>query len=380
MAQGVGPGGAPGRATPGEILPAGVLVVGTGLLGTSVALALRQAGIDVRLRDVDPAALSEAVRRGAGRADGHTGDDDSGQPASLAVVAVPPEITGDIVAELIATGAAEYVTDVASVKVLPARRVRELTDAPGRYIGSHPMAGREVSGPAAALPDLFVGRPWVLCPDEDTDQQAVTRALAVARLVGAAPITMPAADHDAAVALVSHAPHLVSALMAARLSGAPGHEVRLAGPGVTDVTRIAAGDPVLWSEILTANAVAVGGVLRSLRQDLDGVLAALDAGSEGKTALRQLLATGVDGRARLPGKHGAPQTEFVTVAVVVDDRPGQLAALFADTDAAGVNIEDVRIEHSAGQSAGLVELDVRPGAEDTLDPALRERGWQLRGA
>jgi prephenate dehydrogenase len=241
------------------------------------------------------------------------------------------------------------------------------------------MAGREMSGPSAALVDLFEGRPWVLCPDEGTDQQAVARALVAARLMGAVPVTMPAAEHDTAVALVSHTPHVVSALMAARFVAAPAHEVRLAGPGVTDVTRIAGGDPRMWTEILTANAVAVRAVLSDVRDDLDRVLGALETPGSAPQVLPDLLRSGVTGRARLPGKHGTPHVEFVTVEVVVHDRPGQLAKLFADVDAAGVNVEDVRIDHSPGQPLGLVEIDVRPGADLTLAAALRSRGWGVHG-
>jgi prephenate dehydrogenase len=354
-------------------LEQGVLIVGTGLLGTSLGMALRRAGVDVRLHDLDADALAQAVDLGAGRPRG------SGPAAGLAVVAVPPAVTAGVVADVLDQGLAEYATDVASVKVLPATQIRALAGEPGRYVGGHPMAGREVSGPGSALVDLFAGRPWVLCPDERTDPHAVTRALAVARLVGAIPVTMPAADHDAAVALVSHAPHLVAALVAGRLAGAPDHEIRLAGPGVSDVTRVAGGDPVLWTEILAANAAAVAAVLADLRADLDRALAALASAGGGRDDLTRLLRSGTDGRGRLPGKHGAPPTAYATVEVVVDDRPGQLAALFADVGRAGVNVEDVRIEHSPGQQVGTVELDVRPGADATLTGALRAAGWRVRG-
>lgn len=350
-------------------LAGGVLIVGTGLIGTSMGMALRAAGVDVHLRDVDEMTLKEAVRMGAGTSE------TPAQPVALAVVAVPPAATGSVVAELLASGEAHYVTDVASVKELPAREVRAMAGEPGRYVGSHPMAGRELSGPGAALADLFEGRPWVLCPDERTDAQAVTRALAAAQAVGAAPVTMPAAEHDAAVALVSHAPHVVAALVAAQLSGAPAHEVRLAGQGVTDVTRVAAGDPGLWAQILGANAGAVARVLGRLRTDLDTVMSALTAGSD--ESLRSMLAAGVAGRDRLPGKHGAPPVPYATVAVVLADQPGQLAALFADAERAGVNIEDVRIDHRPDQPVGLVELDVQVDAEGALARALREQGWTV---
>ncbi|NDL56568.1 prephenate dehydrogenase [Phytoactinopolyspora sp. XMNu-373] len=354
------------------MLADGVLVVGTGLLGTSVGLALRRAGVDVRLRDTKAEVLNEAIRMGAGRAES---PDDA--PAALAVVAVPPEAVGTVVADVLSSGDASYATDVASVKVLPAAEVRARLADSGRYVGSHPMAGREISGPGGALADLFEGRPWVLCPDDQTDQQVVTRALAVARLVGASPVTMTIDDHDAAVALVSHAPHLVAVLMAARLVDAPAHEVRLAGPGVADVTRVAAGDPALWTEILAANAHAVRSVLTDVRRDLDRLLAALETSESARADLYQIMRSGVEGRSRLPGKHGAEHTEFATVAVVVDDRPGQLAKLFADVGAAGANVEDVRIDHSPGQPLGMVEIDVRPGTDVTLRDALTERGWNV---
>jgi prephenate dehydrogenase len=350
----------------------GVLIIGAGLLGTSIGMALRRAGIDVWLSDVDEASVAEAAMMGAGR----VGAPD--RPAALAVVAVPPASTGTVVARLLESEAAEFVTDVASVKILPSREVQALAAEPGRYVGGHPMAGREISGPSAAMADLFEGRPWVLCPNEHTDPQAVTRALAMARLVGATPVTMPAAEHDAAVALVSHAPHVVAALMAARLNGAPDHEIRLAGQGVTDVTRVAAGDPGLWTEILSANSSAVADVLRRLRGDLDRALAALRGPVEASAdTLRDLLAAGVAGRGRLPGKHGAPPVEYGTVIVIVDDKPGQLAALFADAGSAGVNIEDVRIDHSPGQPVGMVELDVQVEAEQVLTRELRDRGWTV---
>jgi prephenate dehydrogenase len=359
----------------GESLASGVLVVGAGLLGTSVGLVLCRAGVDVQLMDQDADPVSEAVRLGAGRRY------EPGPPAALAVVAVPPGATAGAVASVLDGRLADYATDVASVKVAPAEQVRALASEPGRFVGGHPMAGREVSGPGGALVDLFEGRPWVLCPDEDTDPQAVTRALEVARLARAVPVTMSAGDHDAAVALVSHAPHLVAALVAGRLAVAPDHEVRLAGAGVGDVTRVAAADPTLWTEILTANAAAVSGVLRRLRADLDRALMALDQESPSlrRDELWGLLQSGVAGRGRLPGKHGAPATSYVTVAVVVDDRPGQLAALFADAGRASVNVEDVRIEHSPGQPVGVVELDVRPGTEMLLATALQTAGWSVHG-
>jgi prephenate dehydrogenase len=238
------------------------------------------------------------------------------------------------------------------------------------------MAGREVSGPTAARSDLFEGRPWVVCPPAQAAPGAVALVDGLVRACGALPVRMSAADHDAAVALVSHAPHLLASLVAGRLAAAPEAHVALAGPGVADVTRVAAGDPALWRDILASNAAAVGDVLRAVQADLAVVLDALDrrAGGEG---LETLLQAGAAGRARLPGKHGGRRTEFRPVPVVIDDRPGQLGRLFGDIGAAGANIEDVRIEHSPGQPVGLVEVSVRPEAADRLVARLRAGGWTV---
>jgi prephenate dehydrogenase len=351
-----------------------VLVVGTGLIGTSVGLALRARGVEVHLADADAAVVAQAVGRGAGRAD------DTDTHVDLAVVAVPPHLAGQVVREVLDTGRARAVTDVASVKGPVVAAVRTHPQA-GRYVGGHPMAGREVSGPGGANAELFRGRTWVLCPSDGMEQgadgTAVELVTQLALLAGATPVRMSPTDHDAAVALVSHAPHLVSALVAGRLRQAPAPEVRLAGGGVADITRVAASDPALWREILAANATAVSGVLTALRDDLDAAIAALkDGDAEG---VEQLLQAGVVGRGRLPGKHGSPHAEYVGVPVELADRPGQLARLFADVGAAGINVEDVRIEHVPGEPVGLVELSVQPGAEQHVVQALRERGWTVHG-
>jgi prephenate dehydrogenase len=197
---------------------------------------------------------------------------------------------------------------------------------------------------------------------------------------------MDAAEHDHAVALISHTPHVVAALMAARLEHAHEDAARIAGPGVRDVTRVAGGDPRLWEEILTANSTAVADVLEDYAADLAKVVAALRAlGAQdlekrgtGRADLVDLLRRGNAGQSRIPGKHGAPRANYVAVAVVLSDAPGELARLFAAAGAAGVNIEDVRIEHSPGQAVGLVTLQVAPDSADTLAQRLTERGWDVQ--
>jgi len=276
---------------------------------------------------------------------------------------------------------ARCYTDVASVKELPLGDARRLGCDLRSFVPGHPMSGRERSGPAAARAELFTGQPWVICPGTQTSPDCVTTVTGLATACGAQPVLMPADEHDRFVALVSHVPHLVAAAMAAQCAGAPAGALALAGPGLRDVTRIAAGDAGLWTEILTANAAPVREILLAVATQLaEGadVLGAVAAGDDDAVKrLTAVLEAGREGAASIPGKQGGPATEYAVVQVVIGDRPGELARLFAAAGAAGINIEDVRIEHSPGLLAGVAELSVRPEAAKPLAAALTEGGWPV---
>lgn len=356
-------------------LPQPVLIVGTGLMGTSLALSLRRCGVELWLADRDPAALAVAVGRGAGvraPAVGHPG---------LVVVAVPPSATAGAVGDALVRHPAAVVTDVASVKAPVLRALQVAGVDVARYVGGHPMAGREVSGPRAARADLLDDRPWVVADHPSASAEAVEVVTELALAARALPIRMPVAEHDRAVAVVSHAPQLLSSLLAARLLDTTEQTVSIAGQGLRDMTRIAASDPGLWVEILTANAAPVGAVLAALREDLDTVLAALarvDHG--GQEAVAEALRRGNAGRDRVPGKHGpGTATPTAVVPVLISDRPGELGRLFAAVAEAGLSVEDVRIEHVLGKPTGVVELSVAAGSAAELGEALRAAGWVVRG-
>jgi prephenate dehydrogenase len=357
-----------------------VLVVGAGLMGASVGLALRAHGIDAYLADRDEAAAALAQDLGAGFA---------GSPQEepeLVVLATPPAS--------IAAGLLEWerlyvhatFTDLASVKSGPQVEIEAAGADSSRFVGGHPLAGRERSGAGAARADLFEGRPWVLTPTTEATALARRRAEALVRLCGGQLVTMAPERHDEAVALVSHVPQLVASLTAARLVDADPDLVALSGQGIRDVTRIAASDPSLWTEILSVNASFVRKVLDLLAADLDNLRADL-AHLEESTSLQidkslsrpiaALLERGNAGHRRIPGKHGAPPATYTMVRVVVADSPGELARLLVASGEAGVNVEDVSIEHSPGQPVGLVELAVRPAAAQALADALRLGGWSV---
>ncbi|MDJ0334861.1 prephenate dehydrogenase [Salinibacterium sp. G-O1] len=352
-----------------------VRIVGAGLLGASIGLAMRERGVDVILDDISPSALELAIDYGAGRA-GVDGDE-----PELIVVCVPPDVVARVVAAELAAHPQALVTDVASVKVAPLEELRTLGVDLSRYIGSHPMAGRERGGAISARADLFIGRPWVIAGHDDISYRGAAKVEQLALDLGALPIEMSADEHDRNVALVSHAPQVVASLLARRLGGATESAVSLAGQGLRDTTRIASSEPELWVQILGANAEPVVGILRALRDDLDGMIAALEQPKApgSRRAIAESLAGGNAGVARIPGKHGQAN-HYSQIVVNVDDVPGEVARLLTEIGEAGVNMEDLRLEHSPGAQIGFAEISVLPEVEERLATELAARGWKIAGA
>lgn len=348
-----------------------VRIVGAGLLGASIGHALMARGVDVILQDSSRANQTLAIDYGAGRA--AAPDDDP----ELVIVAVPPDVTADVVAAELQAWPRATVTDVASVKSGILRELQAAGADTTRYVGSHPMAGRERGGAISARADIFIGRPWVI-GDGDAARRRLIEDLAID--LGAVPVPMSAADHDASVALVSHVPQVVATLLARRLRDASEPAVSLAGQGLRDTSRIAASNPELWVQILGANAEPVVEILRAYRDDLDAVLAALDAPEApgARRAIAEVLAGGNAGVARIPGKHGQAN-HFSQLVIMVNDKPGELARLLTEIGEAGVNMEDLRLEHSPGAQFGLAEISVLPEVEASLAAELEARGWKIAG-
>lgn len=345
-------------------VPTPVVIIGAGLLGTSIGLALSAKDVAVRLRDHNREHLRTASGLGAGVVD--RGEKD----AALVVIAVPPEHVGAAINTALAEFPSAIVTDVGSVKSEPLAHIDAGVE---RYVGSHPMAGSERSGPLAASGALFDGRPWAIAPHELASPAAVDAVLALARVCGATAIMTTPEEHDRAVATISHVPYLVAVLMAGHLTEVPSDHLALAGQGVRDVTRVAASDPQLWEQILRLNAEAVLGPLRALRQDLDALVVAVEG--DQPQQLHDVLSRGVSGTQAIPGKHGGPERPSRSVYVSVPDHPGELARLFADAGTSEVNIEDVHIDHDPGRPVGLVELVVAEERAEHLLQSLESRGW-----
>ncbi len=353
-------------------LDAQVRIVGTGLLGASIGLALRSQGIDVALADSSPSSVHLASDLGAGRP--AQADD---QP-KIIVVCVPPDVTADVIEAELKAFPDAVVTDVASVKLFPLHQLQARGVDITHYVGGHPLAGRERGGAISARGDLFLGRPWVVCRDEETPALALALVEDLVLDLGAVPIEMTPEAHDEAVGLVSHVPQIVSSLMAKQLEGASDEAVRLAGQGVRDVTRIAASSPELWIQILGANKDSIVGVLENLQKDLQNVTDALrDISAPGaRKVIAEEMSAGNAGVARLPGKHGQNK-RYAQIVVLIDDRPGQLAQLLTELGELNINLEDLRLEHAEGAQMGMVEFSVVPEVRETLVSELEKRNWRV---
>ena len=347
--------------------PESVLIIGTGLIGTSIGMALTSHGRQVYLRDRTSSHALVASSLGAGV----VGVPDE---VDMVVVAAPPAATAQIVVRALSRFPTAVVTDVASVKAPILEQVRLAGADLGRYVGSHPMAGSQHSGPLTARPDLFIDRTWVIARHGDVHPFTMTAAEGLARLCGARVEIMVPTEHDLAVAEVSHVPQIMSSLMAGNLVDVLPSHLRLAGQGVRDVTRIAASDESMWTQIITANRDVIGVQLEKVATALDDVRSHLDS----PQVVYQFMRHGVEGTRVLPGKHGRTQQDYVHLIVEIPDSPGALARLFADVDAAGVNVEDLGIEHDRTREVGYISIAIQPEKADALAQAMTGAGWTLK--
>jgi len=351
--------------TPSNVKPPHVHIVGAGLIGASVGLGLSDAGWAVTIEDNDPRV--ERIARGIGSGEALT---KTAQP-DLVIVAVPPSCAVDAVVASLRRWPDAVVTDVASVKA-PIAAAVEAERSSDRYVGSHPMAGREVSGVESAQGDLFKARPWVVCANGAT-AEATDLVRAVADALGADVVTTEASAHDEAVARVSHAPQVVSSAVAASLAGLEKDDLALVGQGYRDTTRIAHSDPAMWVDIARLNADNLKAALGRIVDDLERVRDSEDVGE----ALADLIQRGRGELERIPGKHGGRQRHWVEIVVIAPDKPGQLLRLLTDVAALDINVEDLAIEHSPRQKVGLVMLSVEPARAAELVESLTEKGWEV---
>lgn len=341
-----------------------VRIVGSGLIGTSIGLGLVQHDVAVEMVDVNPTAQSLAQ------------DLVNGQKLNnpdLVVLAMPLSALDLILEREITLNPSSTFIDVASVKGEVQQKVEAISGLSSRFLPSHPMAGREIGGAASARADLFVGRTWVISPSHSISPESKEMALQLISLLGATPFEISADDHDRAVAKISHLPQIVASLLAKQLQQTPEQWLELSGQGLRDTTRIAASDEHLWKEIVFSNKTHIRQLLINLQSDVGEMIDSLDNPEQ----IAAILADGRNGRSLIPGKHGGKPREYSFLPIVIDDKPGQLAAIFNECARMSVNVEDLSIEHSPGQLSALITLSLSHDDAITLSNHLASIGWNV---
>ncbi len=333
-------------------------IIGTGLIGTSIGLGLRATGWRVVGWDVDGETLTAALQRG-GLSERATSEAEAWKgPHDLVILACPPGAAEAIVAR----GEIPWLTiDACGAKsaIVSASRL-------DRFVGSHPMAGREVSGPAAATSSLFSGATWVVATD-NADPSDLGAVETVVEELGARPVRMTAADHDAAVAAISHLPQLLAASLVG-LAGDHPEAMNLAAGSFRDLTRVAGSDPALWIDVLAANRTHVLASLREMQSRLAVAAALLEA--DDTAGLAKELHTSREVRRSLTARATAVQ-------IALADRPGELAKVGAALSAAQADVRDIQLRHAPYGGGGVLTISVRPGDAVALTDAILDVGLVL---
>ena len=343
-----------------------VRVVGAGLIGTSIALGLASRGVSVELHDEDQNALDLAKDLLAPHVKVGVPD--------LVIVATPPKTILNVLKKESGSNPQATFIDVGSVKNNLVLDVEALTELATRFVGSHPMAGREVAGPSSAQADLFQGRAWILTPTSVTEESSIDVAKELVEALGATAYIMNAPAHDSLLARISHLPQITSTALAGAIEQL-GDDLNLSGQGLRDMTRIANSDGELWSEILLENQNEVLKAISEYQQIIANLKDALESRDE--SALKNLFINGNKGRARVSGKHGSKPRNYSHLMIVIKDEPGALSQLFEQCAAINANIEDLSIEHSPGQLTGLITLAFSPDDALRVQDHLLSRDWKV---
>ncbi|MSO28489.1 MAG: prephenate dehydrogenase [Candidatus Planktophila sp.] len=345
-----------------------IKIIGSGLIGTSIGLALASKGVSVEMADVDPKAAKLANDLMASTP--------AANPEIVLYAGPGSGLKSAYESEFKINSDLKFI-DIGSVKTKSLLEVSQSAAPTRQFLATHPMAGREIGGAQSARADLFQSRSWIYMPTDlegtPVDPDLVAAGLWMIETLGASPVAMSAQKHDRAVALVSHLPQVMASLLAAQLLGAESELLDLAGAGLRDTTRIAASSPALWDEILNSNSAELLPLLINLQSDLGAFITRLGSSA----SVSDLIEAGNQGRSKIPGKHGGAAREYSLLPVVIEDKPGQLAALFDECAKAKVNVEDLTIEHSPGQFTGLITLALSAKDAQILQDHLTKSGWSV---
>ena len=330
-----------------------IAVIGLGLIGGSIGLAARDR-LEAQTTgwDLDPTALAAAGARGAidvqSRSIAQAVDG-----ADAAFVAAPVGALPELVAEVLRRASdACVVTDVGSTK----RAVVAAQDDQ-RFVGGHPLAGAETSGIGHARGDLFDGATWYLTPTPTTSGILYERLYRLLSSLGARPVAIDAADHDAILAVVSHLPHVLANVLidqASKAPGAAGERLPATGPSFRDATRVAGANSGIWTDIYLSNRDALIDAIDATVDRLRSVRSALVTGD--KAVITRWNDDAGAARRRLAAADLASGADLHELRVPVPNQPGVVAQIALELGRAGVNIADLALHPAPSMTEGVVAL------------------------
>jgi prephenate dehydrogenase len=349
-------------------------IVGTGLIGASVGLAARASGARVAGWDPEPAALAAAAEHGAVEAAGSLEAALAG--AELVVVAAPIAVLPDLVQHVLAgTEEGQTVTDVGSTKA----RVVGAAGGSHRFVGGHPLAGKEAHGAEHAAAGLFEGATWFLTPTAATRAERYALVHGFVAELGAFPHAIEPAAHDELVALTSHLPHVLANVVVnqAGATRVEGHEpLANAAGALRDMTRIAGANPRLWREIFLDNAGAVRASLAEHRRRIEEVEDALSRGDD--AFLGAWIGEAAQNRRRMLDVAYGDAGALFRIQIHVADRPNVLAEVTQAFGAARINISDFELDHVSPEQGGTLMLIVSGEAEaGRAEALLASQGYSV---
>ena len=361
-----------------------IAVVGFGLVGASFAAAVREAYPETRVLavDIDERTIAEALERGWASEGSHPDEDAFRQfvedDCDLVLLSTPVACAEDYLQKLADWGYAGMVTDSTSTKSRIVEAAERILPHPENFVPGHPMAGSEKNGIDGARPDLFKGAYWILCPNADTPAEYFPRLHELITSLDARVIALPREDHDAAIAVVSHVPHIIASSLvqlASRHADEQQTLMRLAAGGFKDTTRIAAGSPELWCGITLDNKEALVSGLAEIQEIIGAFSQALV--HDDQATLTELLASAADVRRALPAAW-VPSTErLLEVRIPMEDRPGVVADVTTITGSVGCNIQSIEIDHVTENSAVLSLVLTDEGDIGKLSAHLINAGYSV---
>ncbi|MBU3715931.1 MAG: prephenate dehydrogenase [Candidatus Nanopelagicaceae bacterium] len=344
----------------------GARIVGAGLIGTSIALRLKEKGWSVDIRDSDP--VNQAIARDL------VGAAPESLSPELVVVATPPSSVFETLKGEFGRYPNATFIDVTSVKTKLHVEIEAISGLFERFVGTHPVSGRESGGPQSARSDLFDGRAWVITSDKKESTEPIRMAEELIRVLGGVPYQMTPAEHDQLFARISHLPQVLSTSLAAAVETV-GESIDLAGQGLRDMLRLSGSKAELWGEILFANSGEVLESINELKLKISEIERAIQQGDTKQLASIFATANAVHGK--LSGKHGLRPREYSYLNVVIEDKPGQLGALFNECAEIDANVEDLALEHSPKQETGLIRLALFESHAEKLRLHLLNKGWRV---